>query len=248
MVVYAHCNTFTRDILNSNPSYGIRFTGQVEFDDYAVRLAGLPYYTPMKNLFIAPSPRAKMWYLYGANGAGAEYHTFSGFAASADQTTRVNFLSDFIGGTTTQGILPGPPNGRSDQYFNSDLCATDPYSDGSGPIDNGAGVYLPRPGGGVPPLITPTPSQPTGRWHVGQNSPNPVVEGTTQISYRLPANEAAELTLRDVLTGQVVKRVTFAGGEGELTLAVAGLRPGVYAYAVTCGGAVVATRRLVVQP
>ena len=100
--------------------------------------------------------------------------------------------------------------------------------------------FNPLRGVNVPPVVT-TPTPPT----VSQNNPNPFVDETT-IYYTLPDITRAELIVRDILTGRVVKQVSLNLKAASVQVSATGLRPGIYVYCVVADGVAVATRRLLI--
>jgi hypothetical protein len=77
--------------------------------------------------------------------------------------------------------------------------------------------------------------------------PNPATEAIT-IRYHLPtAATGAEVVFFDAL-GRVCAKQTLRGNEGETSLTLAGLQPGVYSYRILVGGQVVQTGQVVKLP
>ncbi len=76
-----------------------------------------------------------------------------------------------------------------------------------------------------------------------QNHPNPFNQATT-IRYRVPAGATAEILIRDVATGVLVKQLP-ASARGQVQLNANELRAGTYVYSLSVNGQVVASETMI---
>jgi hypothetical protein len=76
-----------------------------------------------------------------------------------------------------------------------------------------------------------------------QNHPNPFNQATT-IRYRVPAGVTAEILIRDVATGVLVKQLP-ASARGQVQLNANELRAGTYVYSLLVNGQVVASETMI---
>jgi hypothetical protein len=82
-----------------------------------------------------------------------------------------------------------------------------------------------------------------GEFSLEQNHPNPFNRATA-IRYRVPAGVTAEILIRDVATGALVKQLP-ASAKGEVQLNANELRAGTYVYSLSVDGRVVASETMI---
>jgi hypothetical protein len=82
-----------------------------------------------------------------------------------------------------------------------------------------------------------------GDFSLEQNHPNPFNQATT-IRYRVPAGVTAEILIRDVATGALVKQLPASAG-GQVQLHGSELRPGTYVYSLSVNGRLVASETMI---
>lgn len=107
--------------------------------------------------------------------------------------------------------------------------------------------FVPGLGFNAPPRPLPTiPQAPSTGFVIAEPTPNPV-SGILTLVYDLTGARQAELVLRDLLTGQCIKRQVLVSGPGIATMQVTELRPGVYACTILADGQPIITRRVLIQ-
>ena len=240
------CNTFNRSSTVPGVSVGIWMAdgALVTFNVDHPTDPNWLYWTAPTNLFNGQAPA----------GAGNTYYYLRSETDPAVHTPRyVGFAS-----VDPQNTQPSPyqllPTIAANS-FNVFVSNADAQSGGTTPLqfkaDNACGVNYPfqtgfghlRTAGMIAgqPAATPVASDEV----VGYAAPNPAYTETT-IQYQVAA-AAADLIVRDILTGTVVLRQSLDTRRHQCQVDVSTLRAGVYAYSVVADGVVLGTRRLVVQ-
>ena len=238
LVFWPQCNTFVRGPQVSGDNAGILVERSavagataVVMDDYADFSAGRGHLKPMRNHFMGRATSGgRFTYLLDQTRQSIIY---MGYQASRTGVGAFNTVPDIRANSSPSfDVRPLQIRGRSVEYDPiRHACRLDSYNNG-----------FQRPSRPVDGAKSDAEDSARG---VEQNRPNPVV-GETTIAYAVRGATRAELLVRDVVGGAVVRRVTLDPAATSAVLSVAGLPTGIYSYSVVADEVVLGTRKLVV--
>lgn len=238
-IIWPRCNTFLRTAGTGDNS-GIQVEPPTDplqtklpvFDDYARNSSGRPYQVVMKNRF-ENSTTGHFLYLHNTAGGRVPYTAYQSIIQNPPCSgCIVQLQAEFQMPTNSSGfdIILDRSSARTWEYKPGMGC-----QDEMPPFD--AGFQRSAIQGAAPQLANQV--------GVAPSYPNPAIE-TTDIAYAVPGARQAELLVREVVRGNVVRRQALAVDGRAATLSVVGLVPGVYTYSVVADGVVIGTRKLVV--
>ncbi len=240
-IVWLRCNSFVRSSTTApGRMNALHLTAQTQvlLDDPG---STTRYTTMMKNRFlIEPSALFNTRFIYNENVNTLPVYTAFKELDPTDPAAiyPINFKTE-IQTKSVNVDVEGRANPNSPGSY-SDILYKDAFSCTRQDLITNAG-FNPLRGVNASPTVV-LPSVVT----VSQNNPNPFSDETT-IAYQLSNTLHAELIVRDVLTGQVMKHLTLDVKAPAVQLSATGLQPGVYVYSVIADGVTVATRRLLIS-
>ncbi len=238
-IFWPRCNTFSRSNVSGN-NWGIiiepsTYVGAPlpKFDSYDARnLAMMDNTVAMKNIFLGSAPQGS-FYLFLAN-------LTTGTALYTAYLTKTNCLSctvqlqgDFLS-QNISNFLVIPEQGPAaitayDPTVHS--CSNEPQSFNTGFQRLGSGIKV------VPATATA---------YIAQSYPNPTTN-EAEISYSIPHTQSAELVIRELMRGSIVRKHPVNVHDQRIVVSVSDLEAGVYTYSIVADGVIIGTRKLVVS-
>ena len=239
-VFWPVCNTFLRTNNVTGQSTGILieqpdYAGApvVIFDDYIDNVVlQRPHRQAMKNRFMGVvSPPSTFRYLDNQSGQLIKYTGYQlGVSGAANFNTLVEISARSGGSFNFTALMVGTIPLEYDPDNHS--CNLEMYSNGFQRA-------------GRPDEASDTSTETIEDQRLSQNFPNPFTDETT-IRYAAGKANNVELLVRELISGNIVRRVSLNPTATTAHLAVAGLLAGLYTYSVVADDVVIGTRKLVV--